>query len=395
MSSYRDARSSSLQRMVSRSGLSHVDLFSGIGGFALAARWCGLRTIAFAEVDAFASRVLAKHWPCVPNLGDVRNVGAQAIREPVWLLTGGFPCQPFSVSGKRRGAEDDRALWPEMRRAITELRPDWVLGENVAGIIGMELDNVLADLAGCGYATRVFDIPAVACDARHLRRRVWIVAHAESVRERPRAEEPRGDGSDGGQLVEGAGARRDARNNGAAVAHAGCWQQSEPSNSLEMPDGWDSQKEPAGATGGPSVHDGRCEWPIEPGVGRVADGIPRRVDRLRGLGNAIVPQVAAQIMNAMIHETLGTANDPKLSDGGAWRGSCEGGAQKEATNVGPSLERTRRVRARIAVTVTRGAVRCSAWLGVSGRIRNSFEQLRRQRARLRRWCRMPADCKCK
>jgi DNA (cytosine-5)-methyltransferase 1 len=151
----------------------HVDLFSGIGGFALAARWAGFRTIAFCEIDKYCQRVLRQHFNA-PICSDIFAFDGTAYRG-CDLITGGFPCQPFSVAGKRRGAADDRAIWPEMLRVINEARPAWVLGENVPGIITMELDNVLSDLEGIGYACRSFVIPACAVDAKHRRDRLWIV----------------------------------------------------------------------------------------------------------------------------------------------------------------------------------------------------------------------------
>ena len=142
-----------------------LDLFSGIGGFSLGLERAGMRTVAFCENDLFCQKVLAKHWPD---------------RGTVELICGGFPCQPFSVAGDKRGAEDDRALWPEMLRVIREVGPAWVIGENVAGIINMELDNVLSDLEDSGYSCQTFVIPACAVDARHKRDRVWIMAYANS-----------------------------------------------------------------------------------------------------------------------------------------------------------------------------------------------------------------------
>ena len=153
----------------------HLDLFSGIGGFALAAEAAGWNTVGFAEVDDYASRVLKRHWPDVPNYGDVRNVPAM----PVDLVTGGFPCQPFSLAGKRAGTADDRYLWPEMLAVVRRCRPAWVLGENVPGIIGMGLDSCLSDLEGYGYTCQAFCIPACAVGAGHRRQRIWIVAHTE------------------------------------------------------------------------------------------------------------------------------------------------------------------------------------------------------------------------
>ena len=226
--------------MVFRSEVrTHLDLFSGIGGFALAARWAGLETLQFVEIDSFAQKVLKKNFPGVPIHDDIKTFDATQLCQP-FLLTGGYPCQPFSQAGKRRGKEDDRHLWPEMLRVIRECRPTWILAENVAGHISMGLDTVLADLESEDYSTRTFVIPACAKDAPHRRDRVWIVANAQHSADRTNSR-----------------------------------QEDRP--------GW---KEGS-------------QWPIEPNVGRVAHGIPKRVDRLRGLGNAIVPQVAYEIINAL------------------------------------------------------------------------------------------------
>ena len=170
------ATAHSVQRFVSHHGRTHLDLFSGIGGFALAAASAGFKTIGFSEIEPYACSILKQNWPDVPNHGDIRNI--KGIRAD--LVTGGFPCQPFSHAGKRRGTQDDRHLWPEMLRVIEDARPAWVLGENVAGIIGMELDGVLADLESLGYAAWPLVIPACATDARHRRDRVWITAYSAS-----------------------------------------------------------------------------------------------------------------------------------------------------------------------------------------------------------------------
>lgn len=181
----------------------HLDLFSGIGGFALAAQWAGCRTVAFCERDKFCQAVLKKHWPEVPCHEDICKLDGTQYRG-VDLLTGGFPCQPFSCAGKRRGKEDDRYLWPEMLRVITEAGPDWVLGENVTGIINLELDGCISDLESAGYAVQAFVIPVCAVDARHRRDRVWILAHAKRYGCRPwSTSEPRREG--GPTLVDHAG----------------------------------------------------------------------------------------------------------------------------------------------------------------------------------------------
>lgn len=153
----------------------HLDLFSGIGGFSLAFESAGFKTIGFSEIDKFANAVLKKHWPDVPNYGDVRTVPTIACD----VITGGFPCQPFSFAGKRRGAADDRFLWPSMLDVIRRCQPIAVLGENVPGIIGMELDRVLDDLETCGFWTQAFVVPACAVGGNHRRDRVWVVAYSK------------------------------------------------------------------------------------------------------------------------------------------------------------------------------------------------------------------------
>ena len=166
--------------------LCHVDLFSGIGGFALSAGWAGFETRLFCECEPFCQAVLRKHWPGVPIIDDIRCLSGDTVRragiERVDIITGGFPCPPFSFAGRRRGKEDDRYFWPQMLRVIADVRPTFVVAENVPGIISMALDDALSDLEAEGYATGTLIIPACGVSAPHERYRVWIIAHASGQR---------------------------------------------------------------------------------------------------------------------------------------------------------------------------------------------------------------------
>jgi DNA (cytosine-5)-methyltransferase 1 len=282
-----EAKGHSDQRLVKCPSITHLDLFSGIGGFALAAQAAGFTTIGFSEIEPYACKILKRHWPDVPNYGDIRNV--RGVRCD--LITGGFPCQPFSCAGQRRGAEDDRHLWPEMCRVIAEARPTWVLGENVPGIIAMELDRVLSDLENLGYACWPLVIPACAVDARHRRDRLWVVAHAGGGESQQRREPQ--------MLRRRQGEAKQTRMGGGDVAIANSdRRETRPSESNRR-----TSLQPDALASGQTIS--THEWWPEPAVGRVADGIPNRSHRLRGLGNAIVPQVA----ETMIREMARTLND--------------------------------------------------------------------------------------
>ncbi len=150
----------------------HVDLFSGIGGFALAAKWAGFKTIQFVENNEFCQNVISKNFPGIPLHEDIKNF---EWNESVELLTGGFPCQPFSLAGKRNGTSDDRYLWPDFLRIIKQSKPNWIVAENVVWIVEMALDNILADLENEGYETQTVIIPACAANAPHRRDRFGLL----------------------------------------------------------------------------------------------------------------------------------------------------------------------------------------------------------------------------
>jgi DNA (cytosine-5)-methyltransferase 1 len=166
----------------------HGSLFSGIGGFELAAEWMGWENTFHCEFNEFGSKVLSHYWPESKHYGDITKSDFSEFRDTIDILTGGFPCQPYSAAGKRKGKDDDRHLWPHMLRAIREIRPRWVVGENVFGLTtwngGMVLEEVCAELEAEGYAVQPFIIPACAVGAPHRRDRVWIVANANGLRRR-------------------------------------------------------------------------------------------------------------------------------------------------------------------------------------------------------------------
>lgn len=160
----------------------HGSLFSGIGGFDIAAEWMGWENVFHCEWNDFGQKTLKYYWPNAKSYGDIKQTDFTIYRGQIDVLSGGFPCQPYSVSGKRLGKEDDRHLWPEMLRAIREIQPRWVVGENVRGIIswggGLVFDEVQSDLEAEGYEVLPFLLPAVAVDAPHRRDRVWFVAYS-------------------------------------------------------------------------------------------------------------------------------------------------------------------------------------------------------------------------
>ena len=279
-----------------------LDLFSGIGGFSLGLERAGMETVAFCEFDKKAQLVLKKHWPKIPIYDDVGELNGEKLKHlyPIDLICGGFPCQPFSVAGKRKGKEDDRHLWPEYFRLIQEIRPRWVIGENVSGLINMGLDQVLSDLESASYSCQTLVIPACAVNAPHRRDRVWIIAHAESCDDRKQdgQADTRGKDECGREtevwLKPGGSCEALAHTSGKGL------QGNERIRSNEGQDrvrakGADGTTPKCGNDG-----TGGGWWATEPSVGRVAHGVPKRVDRLKQLGNAVVPQIVEQIGRAIM-----------------------------------------------------------------------------------------------
>lgn len=276
--------------------VTHASLFSGIGGFDLAAEWAGWTNMFNCEIDPFCRRVLKYHFPNAVQYENIKTTVFTVWRGRIDVLTGGFPCQPFSVAGKRKGTEDNRYLWPEMLRAIREIRPRWVVGENVRGFVnwseGMVLDTVFADLEALGYEVQPFILPACAVDAPHRRDRVWIVAHradagAESLRERQEQADRHEAASDtdGSRfqalgISNGIDSEERGKPTGCALQSAGHARRTLPATTWE-------------------------NFPTQSPVCGRDDGLPAELDgisfpawrrqSIKAYGNAIVPQVFYQI----------------------------------------------------------------------------------------------------
>lgn len=238
-----------------------LDLCSGIGGFSLGLEWAGMQTIAFCEKEPYPLSKLKKNWPHIPRFRDIYKLNKKVLDnaglKSIQLISAGFPCQPYSVAGKQRGKEDDRDLWPEVFRLIKEIKPEYFIGENVAGFISMALDNVLSDLESEGYKCEVFVLPACSVGGIHRRDRVWIVANSNNKRLQRRCKKRKGFGV-------------------KALFKTPIWSDIPP-----------------------------------PYVCSANDGIPERMARLKALGNAVVPQIPEligraimEIENDLVHSTL-------------------------------------------------------------------------------------------
>ena len=271
--------------------LTHFSLFSGIGGIDLAAEAAGFTSVCQCEWAAFPAAVLASHWPEVPRFQDITTVTKEAFFEKtglrtVTLISGGFPCQPFSTAGRQRGFHDERYLWPEMLRVIRELQPRWVLGENVAGFLRMGLDKTLIDLEQAGYDVRVFVLPAAAVGAWHERKRVFIIGSAASHTPCQRhrgcgqgvghpnlCERQLSQDEQGWQSMDGAalscGLPHDPHHAGKALPQPGLGRV---------------------ADGFPAQMDGHSLWAEEPAdIPRLTEDVPNRSKRMKTLGNAVSP----------------------------------------------------------------------------------------------------------
>lgn len=267
--------------------MTHGSLFSGIGGFDLAAEWAGWTNMFHCEKEPFCQRILNYYWPAAELIPNITNYDFTKYANRISILTGGFPCQPFSLAGQeRKGSEDNRYLWPEMLRAIKEIHPRWIVGENVYGLIswnrGLVFEQVQLDLEVAGYTVQPYILPACGKDAPHKRDRVWFVAHSSSKRLqriKQTNDEQRTQSND--QQFNGCGGKRIIS-----------WEQ----------------------------------WPTQPAVCRRNDGLSAKLDSItfpkwkresiKAFGNAIVPQVALEIFKIInkIEEYEKTIIDNNIVD---------------------------------------------------------------------------------
>jgi DNA (cytosine-5)-methyltransferase 1 len=267
--------------------LEHLDLFSGIGGFALAARWMNWKTVQFVEIDSFCQKVLTKNFPNIPIHGDIKTFNGTKYRGAIDILTGGFPCQPYSTAGKRKGKEDDRHLWPEMLRIIREVQPSWVVGENVRGLTnwngGLVFDEVQAHLETEGYQVLPFLLPACAVNAPHRRDRIWFIAYADK---RGRQEY---------ELCSRGNLFKEWVNPVGTIANScgNILQRGINTKNNETPNGYALRGNSLDGTAGFQ------NFPTQPAICRGNARIPNRMDRIKSLGNAVVPQLVFEIFKAI------------------------------------------------------------------------------------------------
>lgn len=255
--------------------MNHISLFSGIGGFDLAAQRAGWNNVAHCEKDPYCQKILKRHFPNSILHENIKTTDFTVYHRLINCVSGGFPCQPYSQSGRRKGTEDDRHLWPEKRRAVREIQPPWVTGENVRGLTnwnaGVVFDEIQADLEAEGYEVTPFLLPACGIDAPHQRYRIFFIAFNQKFWHACNT------------------TACDGPNTDSSIRSEGGMHQKK----LLLPGQY---------TGRGYSHDIRDTWkdyPSESPVCRTSDGIPNRVDRVRALGNAVVPDLAYIIFDAI------------------------------------------------------------------------------------------------
>lgn len=288
----------------------HGSLFSGIGGFDLAAQWMGWENVFHCEWNPFGQRVLKHYWPNADSHHDITKTNFEQYANRIDILTGGFPCQPYSSAGKRKGKEDERHLWPEMLRTICEVAPRYVVGENVLGLTnwngGVVFDEVHTDLETAGYEVAAMVIPAAAVNAPHGRDRVWFVAR------RVVADTMRGsDGNDSGSVVGTASEIR--RRTSVNVSDKLCGVGNVADANRERSDirtfETEISRDVVATNSSEFERTNWSDFPTKPPICSGNDGVPDQLDgitfskwrheSLKAYGNAIVPQVALQIFKVI------------------------------------------------------------------------------------------------
>ena len=303
--------------------MNHLDLFSGIGGFSLGLEATQrINTVAFCEIDSFCTKVLNKNWPIIPVYKDIKELTYEKLKAdgigPIDIITGGYPCQPFSQAGRKKGEQDPRHLWPEYFRLIKECRPTWVIGENVSGHIKLGLDSVLAALESEGYAVRTFSISAASIGSNHKRERVWVVAHTRQPGRRiesSRNTKSLGRGSfeetkwsTNTNKASGSSERTttvaDTKSERTRKNDERVWERSSRASRREtttIPNtNSDREKRNQSKNRQGSGSEQNNWWDLEPKLGRVAHGIPDRTHRLRALGNSVVPHIPYYLAQSIL-----------------------------------------------------------------------------------------------
>ncbi len=339
--------------------LKHLDLFSGIGGFSLGLEATGgFETKAFCDIEKYPRQVLQKHWPHVKQYEDIKELNYERLKadgiDSIDIITGGYHRQPVAIAGRQKGEQDPRHLWPEYFRLVKELRPTWVIGENVSGHIKLGLDTVIEDLESEDYAVRPFSISASSIGANHQRERIWIMAYSErnynfneeqrvNGEEKKISREYREDNSTTRQSSRASAARtqsdsyvedsrcsqwpraelRGENENETRKENANQFERSSSTSEVDVANTnderlqrqWQSRNQftPRFNSSRESSEEGQGTvgqgwWESEPNMGRVAHGIPKRVDRLKSLGNSLVPQIPYYIGKTILEVMNGKTN---------------------------------------------------------------------------------------
>jgi len=276
---------------------SHASLFSGIGGFDLAAQWMGWGNIFQVEINKFCQKVLENNFPDTKRYSDIKNFNGTKYENKIDILTGGFPCQPFSIAGKRKGADDNRYLWNEMLRVIKEVKPKFIVGENVFGIVNMELGRIRTSLENSGYKCETFTLPACGKNAPHKRERVWILAYTDrfgcdTINEEARKNTPYKNGN--GEIQISKWKNEQCRIGESGISSLSAYTSKKRLQRRQ----YEKEKGLQGKFGRPDRKPPIPDWrnfPTSPALCGRVDGVSDRVDRIKALGNAIVPQIAFEV----------------------------------------------------------------------------------------------------